>query len=123
METSDIIAYSKPILNEYSGRASSSKLILQAFIWRLKNKGKIKLFKRSFVESVVKRHERRRKIRYPAHFKDRIWIKVIIAVKGDYIISVNTHLLHLPPIRCNNHFAATVGPTQYVDSRCPSDVR
>jgi len=122
METCDIIAITKEILKEYEGRAHSSPLfLLQPFLRELKNKDKLAYFKRSLIVSRVKRHENVRRISYPAHNKDRKWIKVAIAVRAKHIISTNSHLLQLAPNRCNDDTIGIVEPSQYIEIRCSDE--
>ena len=98
LANTDIIAVTKKILKEYSGRAYSSKLILQSFLQKLKYRGKLAFFKRSFVESRIKRHENVRRVNYPSHPRDKKWIRVIIAVRGVYISVLTAIFWDLPQI-------------------------
>lgn len=122
LATCDIIAYTKEILKEYKGRAHSSPLFhLLPFLQELKNTGKLAYFERSLIVSRVRRHENRRRINYPAHNKDRKWIKAAIAVKAKHIISTNDHLLQLAPNRCNDDTIGIVEPSQYTEIRCSNE--
>ena len=118
MSNSDVIAVTKKILNEYRGRAKPSILILQSFLKRLQQKGKIRIFKRSFIQSRIKRH--RTRVNYPSDHRDRKWINVIIAVRGTHIITTDDHLLRLAPNRCGGHTINIVEPDQYTRIRCPN---
>jgi len=122
LETCDVIAYTKEILNEYKGRAHSSLLFhLRPFLRELNDRGKLAFFRRSLVVSRVKRQENIRRINYPSHNKDRKWVKTAIAIGAKYIISTNTHLLQLAPNRCNDHMIEIVEPSQYLEICCPND--
>lgn len=122
LETCDVIAYTKEILNEYKGRARSSILFhLLPFLRELENRGKLGFFARSLVVSRVRRHENVRRINYPPHNKDRKWIKVAIAIRAKYIISTNNHLLRLVPNRCNDDIIEIIQPFQYTNIRCSNE--
>jgi predicted nucleic acid-binding protein len=118
MVTSDVIAITKGILNEYKSRAYTSKIILQAFFQALEAKDKLKFFNRSYIESRINRYHRT--VNYPVHKRDKKWINVAIAIKATYIISTNSHLLDISPIKINEKFVETVLPSQYTEIRCPS---
>ena len=120
MSNADIIAVTKEILNEYSGRAYSGTLILLSFLKRLEQEGKIRKFGRSLVRARIKRHQNVRRINYPSHPKDKKWIEIIIAVRGKYIITCNSHLLGLRPNRCDGHTIDIVEPDDYMGIRCPN---
>jgi len=117
--TEDIIAVTKEILKEYEGRAYPSRLILQAFLQDLEGKGKLKHFNRSRIKASLRRHENHRTINYPSHPPDRKWIEVAIAISAKYIISINEHLLRIPPNRYDNETLEVVDPSEYVVLRCP----
>jgi predicted nucleic acid-binding protein len=114
--TSDVIAITKQILNEYGPRAYTSKLILQSFLQDLKGKNKLAFFKQSYVEARLSRHHRN--INYPSHIKDKKWVNLAIAIRANCIISKNSHLLDLPPIKTNDEFIETILPSQYTETRC-----
>lgn len=120
LSNTDVIVVTKEILKEYSGRAYSSRLILQSFLRRLEHKGKIRKIGRSYVESKIRRHQNVRRINYPSHNRDKKWINIIIAVRGKYIITINSHLLRLAPNRCDGHNVDIVNPNQYTIIRCPT---
>ena len=115
--TDDVIAYSKEVLNEYKGRAPDL-LILMGFITRLTNAEKIKMFKRSYIDSHVKRYSRVRRINYPSHNRDRKWVNIAIAVIAKYIISTDSHLLNILPNHIENDIIKIIKPSQYMEIRC-----
>lgn len=115
--TDDVIAYTKTILNEYKGRAPDL-LPFMGFIRGLINKGKMKIFKKSYIDYRIRRYENRRRINYPSHSRDRKWIKIAIAVMGKYVLSTDSHLLNALPNQINNHLIETIEPSQYVELRC-----
>jgi predicted nucleic acid-binding protein len=121
LETSDVVAISNEVLKEYAGRAQSSKLILQAFIQGLMKKGKLEFFSRSFITSAVRRYRNARRINYPTHNRDKKLVELAVAVKAQYIISTDRHLLALTPNRRNGDIIECIGPLEYTQTRCPDE--
>lgn len=122
LETYDVICTTPEILREYKGRSSSSILFhLQPFLQKLKNKKKLAHFKTSYISARVRRHQNSRNINYPPHNKDRKWVNTAIAIRAEYIISTNVHLLNLVPNRYNDESTETIEPSQYTVIRCSND--
>lgn len=66
------------------------------------------------------RRIRRRNIRYPSHFDDNKFVKVAITVQGEFILSIDNHLLEMTSIRFNDRMLEIIEPNKYVKTRCPS---
>lgn len=79
----------------------------------------MRFFKRSYIESAVRRYSNKKKINYPTHFPDRKWCNIAIAIKARYIISTNGHLLKTRPNQCNGDNTETLEPMDYAKKRCP----
>lgn len=75
-------------------------------------------FWRSFIASRVRRHENIRRINYPAHNKDKKWVKTAIAIRARYVLSTNSHLLGLAPNRYNDDLIEIMEPSRYTRIRC-----
>ena len=120
MKVSDVIALTKQILKEYEGRASASRLVLQAFLEDLNQKDKIQYFRASVVTAAHRRRRRARATNYPLHRKDRMWIDTAIAVGATYIVSTNDHLLRLRANRSDGGTVEAIDPFEYKEIRCPN---
>jgi putative PIN family toxin of toxin-antitoxin system len=116
LNSTDVMYSTKEIMNEYEGRAMSSKLFhIRPFIEILKQKKKLTILGQSYVIARVKRQENMRTFHYPVHNKDRKFVKVAIATKARYIISNDPDLLDLLPNRYNEEQTDNVKPSGYVE--------
>jgi len=119
----DVIAVTREIIKEYKGRCRSSGLdliVLRTFLQALEEKGKIRNFRQSRINSIIRSHERSNTVNYPCHNKDRKWIRVSVAVRARYIVTTDGILLKTPPNRCNDDVVEVIFPCQYMRIRCPS---
>jgi predicted nucleic acid-binding protein len=117
--TRDIIVASTDIIKEYEVVARTQLLLVRALLDDLRDKRKLKVIREGRINSNFKTNTRRRKPSMPSDVSDNKFVVTAVACESTNIISCDTHLKDLNPIRWNGKKCEVIEPIEYTRKHCP----